>query len=192
MLAYRIFIAREIRKCGGLAIMAHPMWDVEGEYHTQTSEILYLWEKGEFDALELFAGCDSIFYGNNLQLSLWTEMRANGLTIPVVGVSDAHNFDNPLSLFNKSYTLVFSKDFDSVPEAIKSEQSVAVYDFTDKDFQCAGRYRFVNYARFLLTHYFPPYAVLTTAHARALATGNEDIAKTEKDIIDFQNHFFGK
>ena len=193
MLAYRIFIAREIRKCGGLAIMAHPFWDVEGEYHVQTSEVRYLWEKGEFDALEVFAGCgDTCFYGNNLQLSLWSELRANGLTIPVVGVSDSHNFDNPLSLFNKSYTLVFSKDFDGVQEAIKSEQSVAVYKFTDKDFQCAGRYRFVNYARFLITHYFPPYSLLTSAHSRALATNKEDIAVAEKDIVDFQNRFFGR
>ncbi len=192
MLAYRIFIAREIRKSGGLAVMAHPFWDVESEYHMQTSEFRYLWEKGEYDALEVFAGCDSIFYGSNLQLSLWTEMRAQGYDIPVVGVSDAHNFNNPLSLFNKSYTLVFAKDFDGVQEAIKSERSVAVYDFTDKDFLCAGRYRFVNYARFLLTNYFPEYTALTSAHATSLAQDEQTRRTAEKAIIDFQTRFFGR
>lgn len=188
--AYRMFIAREIRRGGGVAIMAHPYWDCFGEYNMQEPNIRYLWEKGAFDALEVLAGCDWTDYGNNLQVALWTDLKSQGIKIPVVGASDAHSTVAADSLFNKQYSLVFAENSDGIKDAIKADRSVAVLAKKDWYFTF-GAFRWAKYARFLLEEYFPSYVKLTKKHALALAQKDEkSITRTEKAILAYKKKFF--
>ena len=193
--AYRIYIAEEIRKVGGLAIMAHPYWDCYGEYNAQTEDIRYLWKHGDYDALELLAGCDIVgSNGNNLQTALWADLRAEGIKIPVVGATDCHSCTGKYTRFNKQFTLVFAENADGVMDAIKAEQSVAVERRNDGEYFLFGKYRYVKYARFLLNFYSPSYDRLTHVHGEALEKGNgtrtQEIEKAEEKIAAFRESFF--
>ncbi len=195
--AYRIFVANEIRRCGGTAIMAHPFWDAYGEYHMQTNDFIYHWEAGTFDALELLAACDESGNGDNLQVALWADMRADGARIPVVGASDSHSTTRDDSLFNKHFSLVFANGYDDILTAIKSEYSVAINRRSLNDFFAFGSFRLVKYSRFLLGEYFPLYTKLTRAHSEALSRCNdgvptEELLAAEEAIRNFKKEFFGK
>lgn len=190
--AYRMFIAEQIRKGGGLAIMAHPYWDVYGEYHMPTSTVEYLLKNNVFDGLELLAACDiEGNNGSNLQVALWGDLRAQGVKIPVVGASDSHSCTLSDSLFDKQYSLVFAKEPKGIKQAIKNEYSVAVLAQDKRNYFVYGQYRFVKYARFLLDEYFPNYIALTKKHASALAKQNKaEILKVEKEIDAYKKEFF--
>lgn len=191
--AYRIFVAEHIRKANGVAIMAHPYWECYGEYHMQTEEFVYHWQNGDFDALEVIAGCDGTGNGNNLQELLRCDMLADGYKIPVVGSSDAHTTENkhPTDKFNHQFTIVFAKDFDEIPDAIKSERGVAIDRCDDIHFRAIGKFRYAKYARFLLKEFYPPYAKLCDVHAKALASKDKaQIKETEKQITEFKGKFF--
>lgn len=191
--AYRIFVAEHIRKANGVAIMAHPFWECYGEYHMQTEEFIYHWKNGHFDALEVIAGCDGTGNGNNLQEMLRCDMLAEGCKIPVVGSSDAHTTVNKCShdRFNNQFTVVFAKDFNDIPNAIKSERSVAISRTDDTYFHTVGKFRYGKYARFLLKEYFPTYTNLCREHAEALM--NKDTAQIkvlQEKINYFKSRFF--
>lgn len=193
--AYRIFIANEIRKAGGVAIMAHPFWEAYGEYHMQTEEFIYHWKNADFDALEVVAGCDAVGHGNNLQETLRCDMLADGYKIPIVGSSDAHHTEIKYDYdkFNVQFTIVFAHDFDDVPNAIKEERAVAVEVFDDLHFHVVGKFRYAKYARFLLKEYFPVYEKLTYKHAKALETKDlSKIAAIEQEIDAFKSKFFAR
>lgn len=194
---YRIFIANEIRRAGGLAIMAHPFWDVFGEYHMQTNDFIYHWKNRSFDALELLAGCDRCGNGDNLQVALWTDMRAQGYSIPVVGASDSHSTTRDTSLFNKHFSLIFAEGNDDVLTAIRNERAVAINRRSDTDFFAFGSYRLVKYSRFLLDEYFPLYTTLTKEHSKALKGCKDgrptpELVEAEEKIKNFKKAFFGK
>ncbi len=196
--AYRIFVAEEIRKGGGLAIMAHPYWHCYGEYNMQTEDFRYLWKNGCFDALEVLADCDRYNNGSNLQNALWTDMRAEGAVIPIVGASDCRDAKDESSFFNRNFTVVLAKDSDDIKQAIKEERSVAVLRRNENDFFAFGRFRYVKYVRFLLEEYSPAYDKLTKKHAEALREcGNGEGVRTielrdiEREILEYQTEFFG-
>ena len=190
--AYRIFIAEQIRKSGGIAIMAHPYWDVYGEYHMPPATVEFLLQNGYYDALELVAADDIQGHnGTNLQIAQWADLRTQGAKVPVLGASDSHSCTSEDSLFNKQYSLVFAKNFAGIKNAIKAEQSVAVFDVHHDSYFVYGQFRFVKYARFLLDEYFPMYVQLTKMHAKAIAEKNVvAIAKTEKALAEYKQGFF--
>ncbi|MBR3968941.1 MAG: PHP domain-containing protein [Clostridia bacterium] len=191
--AYRIFVAEHIKKGNGLAIMAHPFWEAYGEYHMQTEEFIYHWQNGDFDALEVLAGCDGTGNGNNLQEMLRSDMLSQGYKIPVVGSSDAHTTVNKHStdLFNKQFTLVFAKDFNDITKAIKCEQSVAVERTDDSKYRVVGKFRYAKYARFLMREYYFSYSNLCLEHANALKNKNIALVKESEDkIYKFKSKFF--
>ena len=191
--AYRIFVANEIRQAGGVAIMAHPYWPVYGEYHMQTEEFVYHWQHGDFDALEVIAGCDAVGNGNNLQEMIRADMLSEGYTIPVVGSSDAHRTEikRATDRFNRQFTMVFARSFEDIPDAIKEQRAVAVDRQDDVIFRAVGKFRYVKYARFLLAEFYPVYAALTAEHADALtAKDTARITATENRITDFESEFF--
>ncbi len=193
--AYRIFVSNEIRKAGGVSIMAHPYWECYGDYNVPTDEICWLWKHGSFDALEVVASCDASGNGNNLQESLWAELRSEGARIPVVGASDAHtrHVTRAGQDFARQFTLAFSPDFDGIKEAVKDERSVAVIRRADHDFHIVGRFRYVKYARFLMDEFYPAYTALCEPHADSLAAGDADsIAHTQAPIDTFRAGFFGR
>ncbi|MBO5745518.1 MAG: PHP domain-containing protein [Clostridia bacterium] len=192
--ALRMWMAREIKKSGGVAIMAHPYWEWYGEYHMQRPEFNYHWRNGHFDVLEVIAGCDYTGRGNNLQEMLRQDLLCEGIKIPVVGTSDAHSTDPEVrrTHFDVQFSIVFAESFEEIPEAIKDERAVAIERQGDKFFHAEGKYRYVNLARFLIREYYPKFRVLTEAHAEALRNKNvEEIKMAEEKIVEFRNRFFG-
>ena len=118
-------------------------------------------------------------------------MMAEGYRIPVVGASDAHRSVMGTGWFNRHFTIVFAKDAEEIPAAIKDERGVAVRRRDDVDFHTVGRYRYVKYARFLLREFYPTYTVYCEAHAKALAAGDKvELAEAERQIADFTARFF--
>ena len=190
--AYRIFIAEQIRKSGGLAIMAHPYWDVYGEYHMPSATVEFLLKNGYYDALELVAADDIYGHnGTNLQVAHWGDLRAQGIKIPVLGASDSHSYTQENSLVNKQYSLVFAKNFDEMKQAIQAERSVAVFDVHHDSYFVYGQFRFVKYARFMLDEYFPTYTELAKIHAKGIAEKDKSaIAEAEKLLEEYKKEFF--
>ena len=191
--AYRIFVAEHIRKVNGVAIMAHPYWETFGEYHMQTEEFIYHWKNENFDALEVIAGCDGTGNGNNLQEMLRCDMLSEGYKIPVVGSSDAHTTKPKVDTdrFNKQFTIVFAKNFDDIPNAIKAERGVAIDRCDDIIFRTIGKFRYAKYARFLMKEFYPVYSQLCEEHAAALSVKNlTQIKEAEVKIRSFKSKFF--
>lgn len=189
--AYRIFVANEIRRRGGLAIFAHPFWEDYGEYNAQTDDVVYLFRNGYFDALEVLAGCDNTGNGNNIQAALWVQMRADGIKIPVLGASDAHRTESEPTRFNKQFSIVLANSFEDIPKSIKSELSVAVERRSARDFYCVGPFRSVKYVRFLMDEYYPGYEALCEEHASALEKKDAEALRIcEKKIDEYKAEFF--
>lgn len=191
--AFRIFVANEIKKAGGVAIMAHPFWEAYGEYNMESDEFVYHWKNNHFDAVEIIAGCDNYGNGNNLQEMLRADMLEQGYKIPVVGSSDSHTTTKTgwCRFFNIQFTIAFAKDFDDIPNAVKQERCVAVERKDDRFYRAIGKYRYAKYARFLMEEYFTEYQKHTAAHSEALfAKDKQAIAESEKRIKDFKKQFF--
>ena len=189
--AFRIFVANEIRRRGGLAVFAHPFWEDYGEYNAQTDDVVYLFKNGYFDALEVLAGCDNTGNGNNIQTALWAEMRADGIKIPVLGASDAHRTESEPTKFNKQFSIVLAENAEGIPVSIKNELSVAVERRSGRDFYCVGPFRLVKYVRFLMDEYYPGYEALCEEHAAALAAKDTSgLRLAEKKIDEYKAEFF--
>ena len=191
--AYRIFIAEEIRRAGGFAVLAHPFWETDGEYNYQPVECRYHLKNGHFDALELFGGNDDTGNGNNLLELVYHDVRGEGCRIPVVGSSDAHttqpccDYDH----FSKQFSLIFATGYDDLLAAVSDGRSVAVRRESDKHFRCVGDFRYAKYARFIMAEYYPYYTTLCAAHAAALAQRDADaIATAEAAITAYQEKFY--
>ena len=191
--AYRIFIAEEIRRAGGFAVLAHPFWETDGEYNYQPIECRYHIRNGHFDALELFGGNDDTGNGNNLLELVYHDLRAEGCRIPVVGSSDAHttvlwsDYDH----FSKQFSLIFATGYDDLLTAVSEGRSVAVRRESDKHFRCVGDFRYAKYARFIMAEYYPAYTALCAAHAAALAARDEAaLTETEAAIAAYQERFY--
>ncbi len=191
--AMRIFIASEIRKAGGVAVMAHPFWECGDEYNYQTCEFLYHLRQGDFDALELLAGCDNTGNGNNLQELLWHDLRAEGVCIPVVGCSDAHvaRCGSDYDHFSHQFTLVFAAGHHDLAQAIIDHRSVAVDRQDDRHFRCIGDYRYAKYARFLMAEYYPAFTSLCERHAEALKNRDTNaLTVVEAKIAKYRDTFY--
>ena len=175
--AYRRWICEQVRRAGGLSITAHPYWYWKTYYsYNMCDKMLeYVFESGIYDAFELVGG--QSVHENNVQISFYQEMRANGLKIPIVGSSDSHGTD-PASYFGIGKTVVFAKDKekDSICEAIKNLYSVAIETAPGEQERVYGSYRLVKYTRFLLDYYFPSHDELCVEEGRLMreyALGSE-------------------
>lgn len=191
--AFRIFVARQIRLAGGIAIMAHPFWESGGEYNIQTSEFLFHMRRGDFDVLEMPAGNDNEGNGNNLEELLWHELKTEGHRIPILGASDAHlpYVLSSYDFFNQQFSIVFANSYEDIPSAILEYRAVAVDRRDDKYFRCIGDYRYAKYARFLMREYYPAYAALTATHSEALLKRDmAAISDAEKNISLFLSKFY--
>ena len=153
-LAYRKWITEEIRKSGGLSIVAHPHWICRQTYNMNRNTLDEIFARGYYDAFELIGGNDT--HSNNLQTTFYHDQLAKGRRIPIVGSSDSHGTD-PANYFCLGKTIVFAKDteLDSVCSAITDMYSVAIEHRYGEEERVFGPYRLVAYARFLLDHYFP-------------------------------------
>ena len=192
----RLFITEEIRKSGGLAVLAHPFWNTGGEYSVETAEAIFHLRRGSFDALELLASDDHDGNGDNLQVALYYSLREEGLRTPILGASDRHDPEKPTSLFNRHFSLVFAKTADEIPSAVAHGMSVAVNRRSDTDFFVFGDYRLVKYARFLLGEYYPLITPLAADHAAAMAESGghrtDGVLAAEAAIATLRREFFAE
>ena len=191
----------KIHAAGGLAIFPHPFWcPGKSEVYNVCEEFAsILLKSGMFDAYELIGGMKQS--GNNYSVALWSDLRAGGLKIAVVGSSDAHKFEK--SDFSNLFTICFAKERTAkgVIEAVKSGNTVAVEasgDEENREFRCYGSLRLVFYAQFLLQYYYPNLQRICAGEGvamRAYAIGEADKELIEiqaKQSRRFRNQFFGK
>lgn len=146
---------REIRKAEGLSIFAHPFWRPAHTYNVAPDLAARFLQSGMFDAYELVGGMK--WDGINMSVNLWSEQRAKGLDIPVVGSSDVHELG---IRFSTLFTIVWAKDNtrEAILEAVRKGNSVAVEvagQGADLEYRCYGSLRLVILAQFLLANYFP-------------------------------------
>lgn len=186
--ARAIWASKKIREAGGLAIFPHPYWrpGKSMAFNVNDSFAATLLQSGLFDAYELIGGMTP--EGNNRSVVLWSELRAEGLCIPVVGSSDVHKFEKA-STFPYCFTVCFAErnENDAIVDAIRSGRSVAVeasgveYDRIDRVY---GSLRLVSYAQFLLRTYFP--ARQRICQGEGIAMRAYAVGECEKELIERQ------
>lgn len=154
----------EIRKAGGLSILAHPFW-MPYKYNISDEFCDILFDQDIFDALELMGGIDAV--NCNLQLALWQHQSSRGHKLPVVGSSDTHNHSRSGTSFARRFTVLFAKEntTEAILEAIKVGYSVAgeLPLSSEEDVRFYGDLRLVKLAHFLYQNYFDKTYELCTA-----------------------------
>ncbi len=146
-----------IRRAGGLAIFAHPFWEVWTGYYVSRTVIDYLMDHQPYDAIEVCTGYYAHEeYANNLQIARYYEEQRKGKVSAVLGVSDAHTA-SPERLFGWAYTVVFADalELDSLVSGIKGRCSVAVSSLPHQHQMVYGSWRLVKYTQFLIREVFP-------------------------------------
>ncbi len=191
-----------IHDAGGLAIFPHPYWKPgASKMHNVRDEFAkILLQSGMFDAYELIGGMEQI--GCNRSVALWSDLRAEGLKISVVGSSDVHHTRNAYS-FPHYFTICFAEknENDSIIDAVRRGYSVAVEaegaDYA-RQHRCYGTLRLVSYAQFLLTYYFPELQRICQGEGVAMRTyaiGQADAALIELLVAqteNFKDQYFGR
>ena len=138
-----------IRACGGIAVFCHPYWRPSYRQYIPTALSDYLLQTAKFDAMEILNG-DS----NDLGILHYNELRAQGLRIAGIGVTDAHSSKN----LEPAYTLIFAEtlDFPSLARNIRLRNCAAVdVDPISKRQTVIGEFRFSRYAIFLIQNFYP-------------------------------------
>ncbi|MBR5140744.1 MAG: PHP domain-containing protein [Clostridia bacterium] len=161
-----------IHSVGGLAIFPHPFWRPGGsKTYNLPSELARIFLSSKmFDAYEILGAMSQ--EDLNRSVAMWSDMRAEGNKIPVVGSSDVHGLEKSNHFpYNSTICFAKEKNADSIIEAVKLGLSVAVemngYEY-DVQYRCYGEYRLVSYAQFLLRNYFPMLRRLTAGAGVAM------------------------
>ena len=197
-----MWVTDRIHEAGGLAIFAHPYWVPGGSrmVNVTTEYATMLLQSGMFDAYELVGGMGQ--EGVNRSVALWSDLRAEGLKISVVGSSDVHGLEKAYT-FPYYSTICFAEENenDSIISAIKAGNSVAVEMTNDeyaRHYRCYGSLRLVTYAQFLLRTYFPAMTRIEQGEGvamRAYAVGEADaqLIELQAQLADnFRKRFFGQ
>ena len=154
--AWRIWIARRTHEFGGLSMLTHPHWVWNHTYFMADATTEQLLREGIHDALEFndSSALDST-------IALWGDMRAKGLHIPIVGVSDGHNNDTANGMPGAAHTVVLAKGrtFADIAEAIRAGNCVAV-DCTSGRPRIYGPGRIVKFVEFAMEAFYPMYEEL--------------------------------
>lgn len=175
-----LWVYRQIRKAGGLAVMAHPCWIQEEAYHIPRAMYRYLLETQPFDALELTCGQSP--EENQLQVSLWQQMREEGHGVPIVGSSDSHGTVNS-QWFGLSKMIVLAEacEKDAIIDAVRARQVVVLEQYHGESFpRVYGENRVLEFVLFLLTEYMPLHDELCYEEGRlmkAYACGDKEAGK---------------
>ena len=154
--AWRIWIARRAREFGGLSFLTHPHWVWNYTYFMADPTTKQLLREGIHDALE-FNDSSTL----DSTISLWGDMRAEGLHIPIVGVSDGHNNDSPSGMPGGCHTVVVAKTrtYEDIAAAIRAGNCVAV-DCTSGRPRIYGTSRMVKFVEFAMEAFYPMYEEL--------------------------------
>ncbi len=170
-----------IRQSGGIAVYPHPHWLTINGYHGRDEFSRYLFEHRLFDAFELLGG--QTVRENNMQTAFYSQMRAEGFDVPVIGASDSHGTVD-VNWFRWQSTIVLSRslDFADIRESVLKGQSVAVESYPGEEIRAHGPYRIVQYALFLLDTYFYPHDELCFEEGiqmKALVTGDDRVGERQ-------------
>lgn len=153
---YRVWIYREIKKSKGYAIFPHPFWNI-GFNHTSFEMSRAIIKNGLCDAFEIFGGCTP--KGNNMQLALYNDLKAEGYDIPMVASTDSHSVIRGDHL--KYSSIVFSNG--DIIDSVNNKYCVAVESLDGENTRVYGNLRLVAYAHFLLENYYPLHDELCAA-----------------------------
>jgi hypothetical protein len=155
-----VWVANKIREFKGLSMFAHPHWFPDRRNYVSEPIRGALLKNGVFEAMELISGMgydSNLAHDTNaLQVARYNEERANGLQIPVCGISDEHGCENSPS-FGKHYTVIYAptSDLADLLAGIRAQRSVAVEASGDHFPRSYGLLRFVNLTHFMLREVFP-------------------------------------
>ena len=200
--ARAMWASEHIRSVGGLAVMAHPFWRSNGSkrHNIATDFAKILLKSGLFDVYELIGAMGQ--QENNASVALWSELKCEGLSIPVVGSSDVHGVHNNRDFpWQRTIAFAAAKEPGAIIEAIKKGSTVAVeITGTDYDtqYRAYGSLRYVNYAQFLLRYYFNRIERLT--FGEGVAMRDYVMGDAPKELVEIQaahtklysDRFFGR
>lgn len=196
-LAFFKWIFDKIREGGGIAIYPHAYWHVAIAQNVRKEISHQILKRKLCDAYEIFGGMS--VRDNRLMAQLYTDLRAHGVDLPIVASSDSHSTLRGDLHFNDFFTIVFSRDKESVPQSIMGKNTVAVDNVNCNDKVVYGDLRLVRYAYFLLDNYFSVHDQLCDAVGQALtryALGEKEekalIEELEKKVLNFEKEFFGR
>ena len=162
------WVFNRIRKAGGLGIFCHPFWFARNKYDAAGEVTDLLLKERIFGALEIVTSIPHDF-PNILQTARYSEERAKGSEIPVVGVTDSHRRGDP-DILGKFYTVVFSENLEKneLVKNIKNCYSVAVDEKYRDEPHPYGPFRLVKYTLFLSREVFPLHDELCREEGRLL------------------------
>jgi len=148
MVASSMEVFDRIHERGGVAIVCHPHWVLQGKLQHHDDVTNYLFDHKTFDVFELIAG-GAFEEGTQLQLAFYHDQPA----MPVVGSSDTHQLVGG-RLEPGNYTIAFAEELS--PEAICKavRKGTCVAGIENKFW---GEYRLVKYAYFLSANVFPQH-----------------------------------
>ena len=139
----------KIRSLEGLCVFSHPYWRPYDRQCVPTLVSDYILQTAKFDAMEVLNGESS-----DLSILHYNELRAQGLKIAAIGVTDAHSSKD----LEPAYTLILAEtlDFPSLAKNIRLRNCAAVdIDPVSKRHTVIGEFRFSRYAIFLLGNFYP-------------------------------------
>ena len=188
--ASNIYTYKKIKEFNGLSILCHPFWQPKA-YHMPEKMLELLFENREFDCFEVLGGHEVTF--NNLQTAFYSQKRAEGQKIPIVGSNDSHGTEDTWR-FDWFYTIAFCRGFDSegIKEAILSGQSVAVESYPNERIRIYGDFRLVKYALFLQQEYFPLHDELCFDEGIQMKTYKPGDASLSSKTAAFAEIFFSR
>lgn len=193
---HRVVLYNEIKKSGGYVIFPHPYWKIQNRYHVEEVMSRAIIKNKLCDAFEIIGGCTP--EGNNLQTALYSQLRLEGVNIPIVGSSDSHCVLSGNGAFNRQMTILFAKDKETPIDTIAAGRSVAVEAYKGENVRVYGDFEYVRYAHFLLRNYFPHHDELCMASGQLMIEyimGEDDlvpaIEKIEEKTEKYKKEFFG-
>ena len=151
------WVIEEIRRQGGLSILAHPYWVAGRRFHLHRPLYEQLLRERCFDAVELLGDVD--FEGNVLSIARYADELARGWQMPIVADSDTHRMEHT---FGRYWTTVFAEacTVDGVLDAIRSRRAVACERHPGEPLRVFGPFALVEYALFLYREFFPLHDAL--------------------------------
>ena len=163
--AWRIWIARRAKDFGGLSLLTHPHWVWNYTYFMADATTKQLLRENIHDAME-FNDSSTL----DSTVALWADMRAQGLNIPIVGVSDGHNNDSASGMPGGAHTVVVAKSrsYEDIAAAIRAGNCVAV-DCTSGRPRIYGNSRMVKFVEFAMEAFYPMYEELCRPQGLLLA-----------------------
>jgi len=168
----------KIRSLGGIAVFCHPYWRPNDRQYIPAIVSDHILQTAKFDAMEILNNDSS-----ELGILHYNELRAQGLKVAGIGVTDAHSS----KALGHAYTLVLAEtpDFPSLAKNIRLRHCAAVdIDPVSKRQTVIGEFRFSRYALFLLRNFYPKQDPVTKREGawlvKALAGDADAVAQLKK------------